>query len=69
MSKLLGLFVVFITSTNYCLVESANCRLSELDSRMAPIIGQFGLKEIKFPENEQGFFFNKITNFLALVSY
>ncbi len=69
MSKLLSLFVVFITLTNYCLAESANCGLSELDSRMARIIGQFGIKEIKFPENEQGFFFNKISNLLALISY
>jgi hypothetical protein len=69
MSKLLGLFVIFITSTNYCLAQSTNCGLSELDSRMARIIGQFGLKEIKFPENEQGFFFNKISNLLALIFY
>jgi hypothetical protein len=69
MLKLLGLFVVFITSTNYCFAESTNCGLRELDSRMTPIVGLFGLKELKFPENEQGFFFNKIFNLLALISY
>jgi hypothetical protein len=57
MSKLLGLFVIFISSTNYCLTESSNCGLSEMDSKMAPIVGMFGLKELKFPENEQGFIF------------
>ncbi len=57
MLKLLGLFVIFITSTNYCLAESTNCGLRELDSKMAPIVGLFGLKELKFPENEQGFVF------------
>jgi hypothetical protein len=57
MSKLLGLFVIFIPSTKYCLAQSKNCGLSGLDSRLAPIVGMFGLKELKFPENEKGFFF------------
>ena len=57
MSKLLGLFVIFIPSINYCLAQSSNCGISELDSKMAPIVGMFGLKELKFPENDQGFFF------------